>query len=182
MSNLSNEMDFEYGIRQFLGDKATHIAGLENNENDFRKELRACIPVIRKRIKEIDTTTRHKERLLNDVEFLKDLLRNKKGGTHKEIIIRLYWLVSRLLGYDFVSGTAYHNLFYWQNIDQFIKQDFEENRKQSLYEYSKKHNNNVISIQKSLYKDLKSKGLSDQVIAGVFNTNEYQIKKLKNDV
>jgi len=181
--NMSKDLglNFEYAVRQFVGDKAHGIAGAEQNKDLFRRELRTCIPVMCKQVKNLDTTTRHKERLINDIETLDDLLKVKGGGTDGEIIVRLFWLVSRLFGFDGVSGRLYNQPFYFQYLSQFAleKEGWGGiNRIDSM----KKHRANVITLQKETYQFLKEKGLSDQIIAGVLNTSEHQIKKIKHDI
>jgi hypothetical protein len=57
------ELCFETIIRAFLGDKAYHIAGQVHTEK-YRKEwYRKVLKKVINKIKDIDTTTKHKEQL-----------------------------------------------------------------------------------------------------------------------
>lgn len=176
------EIDFEYAVRQFLGKKAYGIAGMMQNESSFRRELRKCVSVMRKQIDRLDTTIRHRERLMHEVEELDDLLKAKKSDNQKEIIVQLFWLVSRLLGFDAVSGLVYNQPFYHQHLPQFIDEQVSWGKKKHFGDTFKEHKENIITLRKETYRILKNKRLSDQVIAGVLGTSEYQIKKLKHDI
>lgn len=180
---MSKELgiSFEYAIRQFLGDKAHGIAGAERDESSFRNELRSCIPVMRKRIKELDTTTRHKEMLMGEVDTLGDLLKVRKGGTEKEIIVKLFWLISRLFGFDAISGRVYNQPFYHQYFHQFIEDQVSWG-KRDYGSVLRGQRLNIITLKKDTYRFLAGKGLPDQLIAEVMNTSDYHIKKIKHNI
>lgn len=174
-------LNFEYAVRQFLGNAAHGIAGMAQDKKSFRRELRGCVPVMKKRIDMLDTTTRHKEMLMGNVEKLSELLKQRKGGTDEEIIVELFWLVSRLFGFDAISGRIYNQPFYHQYFSQFIDEQVAWGKK-DFGAAHKENKNNIITLRKETYHYLANRGLPDQVIAGIMNTSEYNIKKLKHDI
>lgn len=174
-------MDFEYTVRMFLGDKAFHIAGGVHDEKYFKGDLKSCIPVMRKKAMGLDTTSRHKEMLLKEIEELNELLKSKHKGNEKEIIISLFGLVGRLFGFDGVNGVVHNLAFYHQTYSQYAvgKLDWEQ---KNNYQTHKEFKDNIITLQKEVYLTLHKKEVNDQIIAGVLNTTEHYIKKLKNNL
>jgi len=169
MANLG--IDFEYMLRRFLGEKAFGRAGFEQNDGSFRKCLQDITPVLRRQIKYLDTTERHKKMLLNEVEGLHDLLKVRGGGTEKQMIIKLYSLVARLFGFYSIDGIVRWQPFYHQTLSEHF---WEEDKD---HEARENHWRNIYAHQDKIYMELREQGLSDQIIAGILNTTEYQIKK-----
>lgn len=174
-----SSLDFEYCVRQFLGDKASHIADFSSSEADFRKWLRRCLNVIIKNIDKIDTTTRHKEMLMSEVEGLDELLKIKGGGHNNKVIISLFWLVSRLLGFDYLSGEIINQPIYYQNFDKYFKEKIENGE---TWKEIRNEKENLLTVRRKVYENLKKDGYSDNQIAQIMNTNEYQIKKIKHNI
>jgi len=175
--NKKHVMDFESTIKQFLGDKAGHIEDSFNDPVEFKKWLRKCIAVVRKRIDLLDTTTRHKKMLFNDIEKLDERIKNKEDSRY--IILALFSLISRLIGFDYQKGACINTPFYCQTKGQYYTQEIFEGGDVMQDYYDLK---NLVIIRKSIYKILKDKNFSDFKIAQVLNTTEYQIKKLKNNL
>ncbi|MBI2032335.1 MAG: hypothetical protein HYT09_01690 [Candidatus Levybacteria bacterium] len=175
-------MNFEHAVRQFLGDKAYHIADSAFDDTSFRQWLRKCIPIMRRKVNQLDTTTRHKEMLMSNIEELNDRLKAKGGSSEKGIIITLFWIISRLFGFDGVSGKIFNEPFYTQTYWQYLEEKSSWNSKKTILEIDREERQNIISIRKRLIKSMKNDGLSDIKIAEVFNMGEKQIKKLKNDI
>ena len=176
-------LDFEYCVRQFLGDRASHIADVANNDVEFRKYLRECIKEIRKRIDKVDTTVRHKERLMSEVNNINDQLKTKGIIKDKEIIIKLFWFISRLLGYDFVSGSSFNEPIYHQTFKQYEKEKMNQVKKGDDYWKERtKRDKNIISERLNVCKILKDKGLNDSEISQVLHITEYEFKKIKHNI
>ncbi len=176
------EMDlliYELCIRQFLGDRGYQSASLLKRDAYFRSYLRKCVAVIKKRIEEIDTTMSHKERLFNEVENLLVALQRKNN--EKMIIARLFLLVGKLLGFDFLQGFPLFEISYWQTPAQAILyQSLVKNG--DRFELEERKSRNRIKARKEIYIFLKKKGYPDNEIAQIMNTSECQIKKLKRDL
>ena len=172
---------FEHTVRQFLGERAYGIAGASSNESSFYKYLRKCVSVMRKQVKLLDTTTRHKERLMNDLEHLNSLLRVRGCTTKNELVLTLFRLTSRLFGFDASSGRVFNQPFYHQNVQQYILVQEKWGQVDRAGAWSS-HKKNVVTLQREVFFFLKNKGLSDQVIAGVLNTSEHHVKKLKHSL
>jgi cobalamin biosynthesis Mg chelatase CobN len=175
-------MDFEHCIRQFLGDEAYHIADSANNDIEARKWLRKCVKVMRKRVDVLDTTTRHKKMLMREINEINERLKQANALENKEMVISLFWLVSRLFGFDVISGRVINEPFYFQNYQNYIREKIAWDKNKNFWQTIEEEKKNTISVRKALYKQLKSDGLSDNQIAQIFNTTEYQLKKLKNDI
>ncbi len=166
---------FEYVVRRFIGGKAYGIAGYGKSNAIFRRALRDITPSLRRKIDLLDATARHKERLLNDVEEIHDLLKVRGGGTDKDIIVSLFSLVSYLFGFADIDGRVYNLPFYHQTHGQYIATECDNDWRG--------HRQNVYTIRQEVYSFLKKdRKLSDQVIAGVLNTTEHQIKRLKHKI
>jgi len=169
-------MDFEHMLRQFFGDKAFGCQGFRKNINLTKRELKKVVLKIENRVDSLDTTSRHKETMLCEVEKLKNDL-SKKEIDSWAVVIHLFSLVSRLLGYDYLKGFI-NTPVYHQTADQYYSQVIFEGGDVMQNFYDKK---NLVTIRKKLYYDLK-KEYSDFKIAQILNTTEYQIKKLKNAI
>jgi hypothetical protein len=176
-------MDFECCIRQFLGHKAYHIADLANNDVSARSWYRKCVKEMKKRVDLLDTTTRHKEMLFRELDDLEERLKQKNALTSKEIVVDLFWLISRLFGYDALSGKIYNQPFYYQTYCQYLrdKESWSKDTK-SLIEIQSEETKNVITWRKNIIRLLKDKGLNENIIARILNTTEYHIKKMKKDL
>ena len=175
-------MNFEHCVRQFLGDKAYHIADFANSDVDARKWLRKCIAVMRKRVDVLDTTTRHKEMLIRELNEIDERLKMANAFESREMTISLFWLVSRLFGFDIISGKIVNQPFYFQNFQTYVREKIQWDKNKTFRQTVEEEKNNTISIRKKLYKQLKADGLSDNQIAQVLNITEYQLKKIKNDI
>lgn len=167
-------MDFELMLRQFLGDKAQFSQDNRNYENYMRKWLRKIIDKITSRVDGLDTTVRHKKMLMYEVEILKQDLGTKNIDPWS-IVIHLFSLNSRLLGYDYCKGYI-NTPVYFQDDGQYYTQKIFEGGDVMQNYYDKK---NIISIRRNLYQELKKKGHSDFKIGQILNISEYQVKKLK---
>ena len=144
--NNQLELSFEHVVRSFVGNKAYGIAGYKADDKNFRENLRLCIPAMRKTVKELDTVSLHKEMLMNDIEHLNDELRLKKGGSEKDIITRLFWLVSHLLGFQNSSGKIIYQPFYHQSVGEYLRGEL--NKTKLDYDgFMSKHHNNVSKLQ-----------------------------------
>lgn len=172
---MFNGMDFELTVRLFLGEKAYHIAGQETYGNNRQRWLSKVAKKILKRLDVLDTTSRHKEMLMNDVEGLIKVLKGRTLSAWP-IVYRLFRLCGRLLGFDFVRGSIVHTPVYYQNIEQYYTSEILIGGDVMQDYYDK---NNAISIRKRLSEQLKNEGLTDFKIALVLNTTEYQIKKMR---
>lgn len=167
-------LDFEHMLSQYFGDKAYHNQGMREDEIAVKGEFRKVVARIEKVICGLETTNRHKEVLLNDVERLKKDL-SQKSTNPWTLNIHLFSLVSRLLGYDYLKGFI-NTPLYHQTSQQFYTQIIFEGGDTMQDYYDSK---NLIALRREIYEDLKQKGYSDFKIAQLLNTTEHQIKKLK---
>ena len=172
---MDDSLEFELAMRQFFGEKAYHIAGFAGFGDDLmvKKWFLKAIKKIFKDANKLDTTSRHKERIIGDI---KDLEREiKKWKNPWSIIYRLFFLCSRLLGYDYINGIIYNAPFYYQTPDQHYKVVANEG-KDSLKMFNE-NQMNFKQKQRSIIRMLKREKYSDFEIAMIMNTSEYEIKK-----
>ena len=184
MNNERYSMDFEIAMRRIHGEVAYHIADSFFNDKTVRKWYRRCVPILRKRINVLDTTIKHKDLMMGALERLDQHLKLKKGGTDKQIVVDCLLLIGLLLGYGDLNGHITNESFYWQYFNQYLRThpDYTQGEVGNLYDLRKKEELNVISGRLEAYKFLNERGLNDVQIAQVFNTTEYQIKKLKKQL
>ncbi len=176
-------MDFECCIRQFLGDEAYHIADFANDDTSARLWYRKCIKKMKKRVDSLDTTTRHKEMLLMELNDLEERLKQKKVLGSKELVVDLFQLISRLFGYDVVSGKIYNEPFYHQTYGQYFMEETSWKKAgKNWHEIHTEETKNVITWKKSICRVLKEKGLNENTIARILNITEYQVKKMRHNL
>jgi len=171
---------FEHVMSLFLGENAHQCAGEEANEKARNKRLNTVAKVMIKRVNTIDSDTRLKRKLLIGAEKFFEATKEKDIST-KNLLYVLLWFCGSLLGFEYIGQTnaITHSLFYWQNKNQYITSDIIEG-KDSMQEYEDKKN--IFDARKKAIKNLKNEGFTYFKIAIIFNTTEYQIKKIINAV
>lgn len=170
-------MDFEHMLRQYFGDKSYGDQGLRTNIKKVKAEFKRVILKIEKRISELETTTRHKERMLNEIERLKKDL-SQKDTDSWTLVIHLFSLISRLLGYDYLKGFI-NTPIYYQTFGQFYSQVVFEGGDVMQSYYDQK---NLIVLKKEVYNILKNKRHSDFRISQILNISESEVKKIKKEL
>jgi hypothetical protein len=172
---MRRHMEFELTFRLLFGDKAKYIEGQELNQKSRASWLRKSIDRIEREVIALDTTERHKQMLLGEVEAARDSL-GPKADSGWPLVYSLLRLVARLLGYDFVRGAKCHTATYWQSVGQNLNSVVFQGGDIMQDYYDKR---NAIAVRRHVVAHLKSQGLSDYRIALVLNTTEYEVKKLK---
>ena len=177
---FDDSMEFELAMRQFFGDKAYQIAGLAGFGDNLsvKKWLLKAIKQIFKDVNKLDTTSRHKEMMIGDIERLEKEV--KKWKNPWSIIYRLFFLCSRFLGYDYVKGITYNTPFYYQTPNQYYK-TLSYQGKNSLQEIQKDEKN-FKEKQREIISILKREHYNDFKIAMILNTSEYEIKKINRGI
>ncbi|MBU4361937.1 hypothetical protein KJ813_04665 [bacterium] len=173
---MNTGLYFEHVMGLFLGEKAYGCAGEETNEKARNERLNNVAKVILKRIDKLDTTTRHKEKLLLGAEKFFEATKGKDIST-KNLLYNLLWLCGGLLGFEFNGriNAITHSLFYWQNKNQYITSNIIEGNDDSQEYEDKKY---IFNTRKKIINKLKEEGFTYFKIAIIFNTTEYQIKKI----
>ena len=120
--------------------------------------------------------------MMSNIEDLSESLKAKGGGNEKEIIVSLFWLMSRLFGFYFVSGKVFNEPFYHQSYGRYVREKVNQDSDKRIYDVDKEEKRNTITIQKKVYRFLKDSGLSDNKIAQVMNATEYDIKTMKHNL
>ena len=177
-TSLDFSMEFELSMRQFFGDEGYKLAGVEYSKDIVCKWLQKAIKKMMKDVMEIDTTTRHKERMVGDLEQLLGL--TKKSEDPWRIIYRLFFLCSRFLGYDYITGTSYHIPFYHQTRSQNFYSKVAAGTNDSRDEM--KDRENILTKQKGLIEVLKKDGFDDFKIGLILGMSEYKVKKLRKGI
>ena len=169
-------MEFETTMRLVFGDKAYHIADFHGSAGGRREWLTKVLREFTNDIDKLDTTVRHKQMLMGEIEAISALL--KEDDPSWSLVYRFLRLISRLLGYDYVQGAKCHSLAYWQTTGQNLNTVVFEGGDVMQDYYDKK---NAIALRRSVVNSLKAQGLNDYKIALVLNTSEYQVKKLRRE-
>jgi len=164
----------------FLGKKAYQCAGEETNEKARNKRLNSVAKLIIKRVDTIDSTIRLKRKLMVGAEKIFEATKGRDIST-KKLLYTLIWFCGSLLGFESNGriNAITHSLFYWQNKNQYITSNIIEG-KDDMQEYKDKKY--VFNIRKKIVKDLKAEGLTYYKISLIFNTTEYQVRKIINDI
>lgn len=168
-------MEFEGTLRLLLGRRASHTASASENPKRRAEWLRKAMQRVEREVLALDTTERHKQMMLAEIEASKDAI-SMSAQPSWPLVYRLLRLSSRLLGFDFARAAKCHTATFWQSIPQNlntvvftggdIMQDYYDNR-------------NAIAVRREVVSRLKDQGLSDYRIALVLNTTEYHVKKLR---
>jgi len=167
-------MDFEGMLRQFFGDKSYGDQALRTNPTAMKMKLKKVLIKLERRVQELETTERHKERMLNEIERLrKDLSQSKVDPW--TLVIHSFSLISRLLGYDYQKGYINTPIYYQTHNQHYSQIIFEGGDVMQSYYDSK----NLITLRREVYLELKKGRHSDFRIAQIMNTTEYEINKLK---
>jgi len=172
---MSRHMEFELTFRLLFGDRAKYIEGQALSPKSRTSWLRKSIDRIEHEVVAMDTTERHKQMLLGEVEAARDAV-GTKADSGWPLAYSLLRLVARLLGYDFVRGAKCHAATYWQSVGQNLNSVVFQGGDIMQDYYDKK---NAIAVRRQVVADLKAQGHSDYRIALVLNTSEYEVKKLK---
>lgn len=180
LNTTDYSMDFELSMRQFFGEQAYHIADQAYDPKYMKRWFIKSVRKMKKDVVKIDTTTRHQERLMSDLDQLEKSI--KSSDNQWNIIFRLFFLCSRLLGYDYIGGFSYHIPFYHQTKDQHYWSKAKENKDFHIIDEHSSDLKNTITKQKEIIKSLKSEGYDDFHISLIIGISEYQIKKLKKGI
>lgn len=175
---IGYEMLFETTIRTFLGDKAYHIAGQAHNEKHRKEWYRKALKKIIIKVQSIDTSTKHKEQLSLWSERALDIL-GERNFRETEFSLYLLRLTGALIGFVGVRGLTIATPMYYQTPNQYYTEAIISGGDVMQNYHDQKTS---VSIRKKLVAQLKEEGLNDFQISLVFNTSEYQVKKLKNEL
>lgn len=170
-------MVYEYMLRQFLGKKAYNTEWSQFS-NSNKAWIKKCISEISQTIDWFDTDLRHKELMLNSIQWIRYLLSVKKNDERNlwYIIFYLLDLISRILGYDYLLWKKIRTIAYFQTQWQNYSEHYHRGDDMTNYLYGK----NIVSQRRKIYTFLKQDWLSDYEISEILNISEYEIKKIKN--
>lgn len=165
-------LDFEYTLALLFGDEAYQTASFAKNDKFRTKWLRRAVKRMLKDVNSLDTTQRHKEMLVLNLQRIDRHL--IKGNNIWEIVYSLFNLSIRFLGYDYHKAQRLITPTYFQT----KQQDFWANRYvgEDWQKYEEKRAN-FIAKRMSIILLLKKEGYSDFEVSQIFNTTEYDIKK-----
>lgn len=174
----SDSLFFELLIRQFFGDRANQSAGAITNLISLKRWLRKVAKQIQKRINELEVVDmRLKEVLIDRVVSLDKRLREANDISDLwAIIFNTMFIISYLLGYDWVDGKIYRTPQYYQTLPQAFMNRVNHKRKRVIDVVDEKKN--AISVRRKLALELKTAGYDNFTIALILNTSEYEIMRL----
>ena len=169
------EMLFEHIMQLYFGEKANHVAGQANSPRDRREWLRRVVRLLLKRIDSLETTPRHRQVLMANVEAVARAIGADAEPSWKLVFV-LFAVIGRLMGLDFERGARCHSLAYFQTPSQHFTADLLEHDQPTQNAEDKR---DAIRIRGDIIRLLKERGLSDFKIALVLSTTEYEVKKLR---
>ena len=169
-------MDFEITMRLVFGERAYHIADEHGHGPSRARWIHKLLKVVRMQIDKLNTTVRHRQMLMGEVEAFASLLK-PSSEPNWSMIYRLLRLIFRLLGFDYVHGARCHTLEYWQSTPQHLNTVVFEGGDIMQDYYDKK---NAVALRRQAAEALRIAGSSEYMIALALNTTEYELRKLRS--
>lgn len=163
---------FEDTMRQFFGKKAYQLGF--GNEEIVKKWLIKSTKKMIKLINNVETTTRHKESLMRELQNLESQLSEKQINMWS-VIFNLFFLCSRFLGFDYLQGMCLNTPFYFQTKNQKFWQNLCEGT--DVYD-----DKNYIKTRRDIVLDLYAKNYRTFDIGLILNISEKDVLKLKKMV
>ena len=163
---MGEELDFEYTVRRFLGEKAFHIAGQAHNAKSRKEWLRLVLKKIRKNIRNLDTSVEHESQLLSTVDAFDEELKTTDSAPSWWLIYALLDLVAALLGYSGINGAKARNVAFWQTREQFEHQNTETKLL------------NLVEAQAKIARQFKTDGYTAYQISQILNISETRTREL----
>jgi hypothetical protein len=175
-NDFATVMDFEHAMWLLFGKEAYGIASLEEDPSSRREWLLKAIKRLIKEATHIDSTVRHREVLVVELQQLRENVRASTDPDWHSFYVLLS-IVIRLFGYDYGNGERLHTPIYVQDASQHYDSAIAQGKK---YDEYRKHQENVISIRRQLVKGLFEKGYDTFTISLIMNCSEYEVKKLRS--
>lgn len=120
---MDTEMQFESTVGLFVGQKKAHgIAGAADDKRLRRKWLTKVVKVISLRVNGLETTTRHKQMLMSQIEAITSTLKNSSAASWK-LVYHLFALCGGLLGFHSDRGRLSYTVVYHQTLYQHYTSD-----------------------------------------------------------
>jgi hypothetical protein len=174
---VNKEMLFETAIRQFLGDKASHIAGQAHDRASRNRYIQKCLKKVITRIAEVETTDSHKSQIETWCRRSMDAL----GAGEEDdsvLALSLLRLCGTLIGFTSIRGSRLHTPAYFQMPRQRYTEEI-FNGGDVMQNYYDAKDARVTRAR--ITKQLKAEGYSDFDVALVLNISEYEVKKLRSE-
>lgn len=169
-------MQFERTLMLFFGQQAYQTAGQAATPTSRRHWLRRVLKNLMKDVDKIETTGRHKQLLMSNVEAAHSVIESKNEPTWK-FVYHLMTLIGRLVGFDYQSGGKSHTLSYWQTDGQYYSSFRQAGGEDGLRAYYDEFD--TVSLRQGVVHSLKSQGHSDFKIALVLHTTEHEVQQLR---
>ena len=171
----NTELLFEYTIRSYLGQKASHITVLTHSEISRKKWYRKVIKKIIREIQQIETGSTHKEKLVSWSENCLNAL-NERPYKDIRFTLCVLRLLNVLLGFHGgLEPRRIAILGYFQTPYQHFTETTAEEDKDYLPNY---YDESTFSARKKLIGQLKDEGKTYFEISLILNLSEYEIKKI----
>jgi len=175
---MDTPMQFELTMRLLFGEKAYHIASSHGYPAHRRKWLQKTVRKLERIVNVVDTTPRHKEMLMRELDEVSSHLKLAKDPSW-DLVYGLFRLSMRLLGFDYVRGAKCHTPFYYQTPAQYDTATILDGGDVMQLHYDRK---NAVTLRRSIIEDLRKNGLDDFKISLVLNTTEYEVKQLRSNM
>jgi hypothetical protein len=160
-----------------FGKEAYGIASLEENPSARRKWLLKAIRRLIKEATRIDSTVRHREVLVVELQQVGEQVRTSTDPDWHTFYLLLS-IVMRLLGYDYGNGERLHTPIYVQDAVQHREAAMAKGKRSDEYQ---KDQENVIGIRRQLVRELVEKGHDTFTVSLIMNCSEYEVKKFRSN-
>lgn len=169
-------LNFEYLMMMLFPKGVSSVASFADDEKYVKKWLRKTIKKFVKEVNTLDTTQRHKDMLILHLESVNHRL---NGGNVWEIMFDLLNIIARLFGFDYHKGQKLLSAMYTETPYQHFWSGLhagEDWKKQNAIRES------FIRKRIELIENLKQEGYSTFDISQIFNTSDYEIKKILGEI
>ena len=168
-------MNFESVMSFFFGDAAYQIAGTVGDATERKKWLRRAAKKLMQEANKLDTAPRHSAMLMKELEEIHGLI-ERASHPSWDLVLGLFRLSFRLLGFDYRPGRKCHTLVYFQTPAQYYA--FQALGGADVLQ-PRKDRREAASLRQAVVRSLKANGVDDFRIALVLNTSEYKVKQLR---
>lgn len=180
--SFAHSDEFEIGMRLILGKKAYCSADLAASSKEAKYLLQKSLNELLHRIDEIITMdSRLRDMLYTNFDTLKEQVKYiDKTACRIHIIGKLFEIIGRLLGYDWLDGKKYRTPIYYRT----KWQEFSDYRKMTGKDWDQiqQEENDLIVKRGEICLALRKQGLHINQIARFFNITESEVRQNLNDI
>jgi len=161
-------------MQLLFGDRAYQIAGMEANWRSRRAWLRRALKLMMREVTSLDTTPRHREMLIAELDAISTLITTSKDASW-ELVYRFFRVCSRFLGFDYSNGAKCHSVAYWQDAGQRFTSELLAGKANP----SDDDPQSILALRRAIVAELDVKGIDSFGIGLILNCSEHQVKQIR---